>query len=246
MSTLSNKTALVTGSSRGIGATIAKSLAAAGARVVVNYAGRADAADAVVKEIAAAGGEALAVQADVSKAGEVKALFDRAEERFGKVNILVNNAGVIVYKLIADTTDEDFDRVLNINVRGVFYALREAATRLENGGRVINFSTTVTRMMLPTYGAYAASKGAVEQMTRVFAKEVGARGITVNAVSPGPTNTELFNEGKSPEVIQRMAALAALNRIGEPEDIARVVTFLASDEAGWISGQILPVNGGVA
>jgi 3-oxoacyl-[acyl-carrier protein] reductase len=197
-------------------------------------------------DIANAGGEAAALQGDVSKAADVKQLFDGTLARFGKLDILVNNAGIILYKKLADITDEEFDRLLAINVKGVFYCLREAATRLADGGRIINFSSTTTRMLLPTYSAYVATKGAVEQMTRSFAKEVGARGITVNAVSPGPVNTELFTTGKSEEEIKRMGAMAAMGRIGEPEDIARVVTFLASDEAGWISGQNVGLNGGLA
>jgi 3-oxoacyl-[acyl-carrier protein] reductase len=246
MHSLAHKTALVTGSSRGIGASIARHLAAAGAKVIVNYAAGRKAADEVVAAITAAGGEAFAVQADVSKAAEVRALFDAALERFGRLDILVNNAGIILYKKLAEITDEEFDRLLDLNVKAVFYALREAATRLADGGRIINLSSTTTRIMLPTYGGYVATKGAVEQMSRVFAKEVGGRGITVNVVSPGPVNTELFRTGKTDEDIGRMAAMAALGRIGEPEDIARVVCFLASEEAGWISGQNLGANGGLA
>ncbi|MBV9489915.1 MAG: SDR family oxidoreductase [Verrucomicrobia bacterium] len=246
MKPLENKVALVTGSSRGIGAATAKSLAVAGAEVVVNYAGNARAADEVVAAIRAAQGEALAVQADISKAAEVKSLFDAAINHFGRLDILVNNAGVILYKRLAEIADDEFDRLLNINVKGVFYTLREAATRLSDGGRIINLSSTTTRLTLPTYAAYVATKGAVEQMTRVFAKEVGVRGITVNVVSPGPVNTELFTTGKTEEDIKRMASMAALGRIGEPEDIARVVCFLASEEAGWISGQNLGANGGLA
>lgn len=246
MKSLENKVALVTGASRGIGAAIAKDLGKAEAKVIVNYAGNAQAAEEVVAAIRASGSEALAVQGDVSKVAEVKRLFDTAINHFGKLDILVNNAGVILYKKLAEITDEEFERLLGINVRGVFYALREAATRLADGGRIINFSSTTTRMMLPTYSAYVATKGAVEQLTRVFAKEMGVRGITVNVVSPGPVNTELFTTGKSEEDIKRMANLAALGRIGEPEDIARVVCFLASDEAGWISGQNLGANGGLA
>jgi 3-oxoacyl-[acyl-carrier protein] reductase len=246
MKSLENKVALVTGASRGIGAAIAKDLGKAGAKVIVNYAGNAQAAEEVVAAIRASGSEALAVQGDVSKVAEVKRLFDTAINHFGRLDILVNNAGVILYKRLAEITDEEFDRLLGINMRGVFYTLREAATRLAGGGRIINLSSTTTRMMLPTYSAYVATKGAVEQLTRVFAKEVGVRGITVNVVSPGPVNTELFITGKSEEDIKRMANLAALGRIGEPEDIARVVCFLASDEAGWISGQNVGANGGLA
>ena len=212
----------------------------------MNYAGRADAAAEVVKSIVSAGGEAIAVQGDVSKSADVVALFDAAEKRWGKVDILVNNAGVILYKRLDQTTDEEFDRLLDINIKGTFYALREAGRRMANGGRIINFSSTTTRMLLPTYASYCATKAAVEQMTRIFAKEVGARGITVNVVSPGPTKTDLFLTGKSDADLQRMAGLAALNRLGEPDEIADVVAFLASDAAGWINAQNIGVNGGIA
>lgn len=246
MSSLSGKVAIVTGSSRGIGARIATRLAQAGAGVVVNYAGRRDAAEQVVQSIEAGGGRALAVQGDVSKPQDVRALFDAAVERFGRVHILVNNAGIILYKRLDQTTDDEFDRLFAVNVKGVFNALREASRRLEDGGRIINFSSSTTRLMLPTYASYCATKAAVEQLTRIFAKEVGQRGITVNVVSPGPTNTELFTEGKSEADIQRLAAMAALGRIGQPEDIANLVLFLASDEAGWISAQNIGANGGLA
>lgn len=243
---LSNKVAIVTGSSKGIGMHIAKSLADAGASVVVNYASDQTGADRVVSEIIASGGDAIAIRADVSKTADVKALFDTAIAKFGKVDLLINNAGIAIYKLIKDTTDDDFDRIFDINVRGVFLTLREAATRLENGGRIINLSSSVTRLMMPSYGTYSATKAAVEQMTRIFAKEVGLRGITVNSISPGPTNTELFTAGKNDETIKRLASMAALGRIGEPDDIARVVLFLASEEAAWLTAQNLGVNGGFA
>jgi 3-oxoacyl-[acyl-carrier protein] reductase len=243
---LQNKVAIITGSSRGIGAHIAKALARAGAKVVVNYAANRAAADQVVAEIQSAGGEAIGVKADVGKAEEVKGLFDAAVAQFGKVDIVVNNAGIAIYKRIQETTDEDFDRIFNINVKGVFLMLREAATRLENGGRIVNCSSSVTRLMMPTYGTYSATKAAVEQLTRVFAKEVGQRAITVNSILPGPTNTELFTEGKSEATIQRLASMTALGRIGEPEDIARVVLFLVSDAASWVTAQNLGVNGGFA
>jgi 3-oxoacyl-[acyl-carrier protein] reductase len=246
MPTLANKVALITGSSRGIGAAIAKDLAAAGAKVIVNYAGNRQAAGEVVASITAAGGEAFAVQADVSKSADVKQLFDAALAQYGKLDILVNNAGIVLYKKLADVTDAEFDHLIDINLKGTFYTLREAATRLSDGGRIVNFSSTTTRVMMPTYSAYVATKGAVEQMTRVFAKEMGSRGITVNVVSPGPVNTELFMTGKSEADVARMAAMAALGRIGQPEDISRVVRFLVSDEAAFISGQNLGVNGGLA
>lgn len=243
---LLDKVAIITGSSRGIGAEIARTLGHAGAKVIVNYSESHAAAEAVCEAIAAAGSEALAVQADVSNPADVRKLFDMAIERFGRVDILVNNSGVLVSKKMAEISDEEFDRVLNINVKGVFYALREAAFRLADGGRVVSLSSTVTRLMLPNYGAYAASKGAVEQLTRVFAREVGERGITANIVSPGPVNTEMFTTGKSEETIKRMAAMSFLGRVGEPEDIARVVLFLASEEAGWVTGQNISASGGAA
>lgn len=246
MTSLQDKIAMVTGASRGIGAEIAVALARAGASVVVNYAGNEAAADAVVSRINGLGSEALPARADVSNSAEVKGLFDAAIARFGQVDILVNNAGIALYKTIQDTSDEEFDRVFAINVKGTFYCLREAATRLSNGGRVVNISSSVTRVMLPTYGPYSATKGAVEQLTRVFAKEVGSRGITVNSVSPAPTNTELFAQGKSEELIKRLASMSALGRIGEPDDIAKVVLFLASDEAAWVTGQNIGANGGFA
>ncbi|MBD1362878.1 SDR family oxidoreductase [Mucilaginibacter sp. ZT4R22] len=246
MKTLSQKVILVTGASRGIGAAIAHKLASQGAKVIVNYAGGKDAAAETVNSIISKGGEAIALQADVSKADEVKALFDNAIAHYGRIDVLVNNAGIMITKLIKDTTDEDFTRQFDINVRGTFNTMREAAAKLADKGSIINFSSTTTRVMMPTYGTYVATKAAVEQLTRVFAKEVGARGINVNSVSPGPTNTELFTKGKPQEVIDRLASLSAFNRIGEPEDIAQVVAFLAGDEAKWISAQNLGINGGMA
>jgi len=246
MSTLTNKVILVTGASRGIGATIALTLANAGAKVIVNYARGKEAADEVVNNIQQQGGEAIALQADVSKTAEVKALFDAAIAQYGRIDVLVNNAGILINKLIKDTTDEDFNRQFEINVKGTFNTMREAATRLADNGSIINFSTSVNRIMLPTYATYVATKAAVEQLTRVFSKEVGSRHINVNSVSPGPTNTELFTTGKSAETINRLAALSAFNRIGEPNDIAQVVLFLASDAAKWINAQNIGVNGGMA
>lgn len=246
MNTLNQKVILVTGASRGIGATIAQQLAAAGAKVIVNYAGNKEAAEDVVSTIEEQGGEAIALQADVSKAADVKKLFDEAIAHYGRIDVLINNAGVMITKQIKDTTDEEYTRQFDINVKGTFNTLREAATRLADNGSIINFSTSVNRLMLPGYGTYVATKAAVEQLTRVFAKEMGSRNINVNSVSPGPTNTELFTTGKSKELIDRLASLSAFNRIGEPEDIAKVVVFLASDDAKWISAQNLGINGGMA
>ncbi|MDR4950948.1 SDR family oxidoreductase [Chryseobacterium sp. ES2] len=246
MSTLNNKVILVTGASRGIGAEIAQQLASTGAKVIVNYAGGKDAAEQVVASIKDKGGDAIAIQADVSNSEAVKQLFDQAISHYGKIDVLVNNAGIMITKLIKDTTDEDFSRQFDINVRGTFNTLREAATQLADNGSIINFSSTTTRVMMPTYGTYVATKGAVEQLTRVFAKEVGSRGINVNAILPGPTNTALFTEGKPQEVIDRLASLNAFNRLGEPADIAKIVVFLAGDDAKWISGQTIGANGAMA
>ncbi|MGO2385993.1 MAG: SDR family oxidoreductase [Psychrobacter sp.] len=246
MTTLKNKVAIVTGSSKGIGAQIAMLLAESGAKTVINYANDDAAANDIVNQIKEAGSEAIAVQADVSDSQQVAALFDATINAFGKPDILVNSAGIMDNKPIAETTDEDFDRTFAVNAKGTFNTLREAATKLNDGGRIVNLSSTTTRMMLPTYGIYCATKGAVEQLTRVFAKEIGERGITVNAVSPGPTDTELFNQGKSDETIEKLASMSAFNRIGEPVDIARVVAFLVSEEAAWITGQNIGANGGVA
>ncbi len=246
MRNLEGKVAIVTGASRGIGAAIARELAKSGASVVVNYVRNRKAANELIQKIKAAGGTGLGVQADVGTPAGAAELFDSAVSAFRKVDILVNNAGVITYKTIAETSEADFDRIFRTNVKGVFLMLKEAAARLENNGRIVNFSSSVTRMMFPRYGAYSASKAAVEQFTRVFAKEVGGRGITVNCVLPGPTDTELFREGKTEEEIARIASAAALGRIGLPEDIARVVLFLVGDEAAWVSGQTIGVNGGFA
>jgi 3-oxoacyl-[acyl-carrier protein] reductase len=246
MKNLANKVILVTGASRGIGAAVAKNLAERGAKVIVNYAGGVQSAEETVAAIINAGGNAIAVQADVSKSDEVKAIFDQAIAHYGKINVLVNNAGIMITKLIKDTTDEDFTRQFDINVRGTFNTLREAATRLEDNGSIINFSTSVNRIMLPGYSTYVATKAAVEQLTRVMAKEVGTRGININSISPGPTNTALFITGKPQEVIDRLASLSAFNRLGEPEDIAQTVAFLASDDAKWITAQNIGVNGGMA
>jgi 3-oxoacyl-[acyl-carrier protein] reductase len=243
---LKGKVALITGASRGIGRAIAERLSRDGAAVVVNYARNADAAGNVVAEIEAAGGQAFAVQADVGRVSEVVRLFDETIAHFGKLDILVNNAGIMCNKPISAVTEEEFDRVFAVNVKGTFFACQQAATRLAEGGRILNFSSTTTVMMLPTYGAYVASKSAVEQLSRSLAKELGPRGITVNVVSPGPTDTELFNAGKTEEQRQRLAQASAFGRVGQPPEIAEVVAFLASDAANWVTGQNIRVNGGVA
>ena len=243
---LNGKVALVTGASRGIGRAIAARLAREGASVVVNYARSASEAHEAVATIKSEGGRAIAVQADVAKTEDLQRLFDQTTEHFGKIDILVNNAGVLTTKPIAEVTEEDFEKLFAVNVKGTFFACRLAAQRMSRGGRIINISTTVTNLMLPNYSLYAASKGAVEQITRTLAKELGARKITVNGVSPGPTDTELFRAGKTEEQIEGMAQMSAFGRLGRPADIADVVAFLVSEEARWISGQNLRTNGGLA
>jgi 3-oxoacyl-[acyl-carrier protein] reductase len=240
---LKDKVAIITGAGRGIGAEIARRFAKEGAKVVVNYASSVADAEAVVSEIKAAGGDAIAVNEDVSKKQDCVALFDAAEKAYGKADILINNAGLILYKPLVAVTEEEYDRIFAVNVKGTFLTCQLAATRLRDNGVILNFSSSTTALALPTYGTYVATKGAVEQMSHVFAKEVGARGIRVNVVSPGPVMTDLFTTGKSEEDIKRMASLSAFNRIGEPKDIANVVTWLASEEASWVSGQNLRANG---
>ena len=241
---LKGKVAIVTGASRGIGAAVAEHLAREGASVVVNYVDSADKAKAVVKRIEAAGNRAVAIQADVGKAADVQRLFDESIKQFGKVDILVNNAGIPLYKMVAEITEKEFDQILATNVKGVFLTCKQAARCMPDDGRIVNVSSSVTGLMLSTYVAYAATKGAVEQMTRHLAHELGRRGITVNTVSPGPTDTELFGEGKTEAHKQEFSRMAALGRLGEPTDIADVVTFLVTDDARWITGQNIRVNGG--
>ena len=240
------RVALVTGASRGIGAAVAQRLAADGHAVAVNYAGNEAAANATVAAIEAAGGRALAVRADVANAADVTAMFDTIEAALGPVDVLVNNAGILPYVTIAETSDEVFARTMAVNVTGTFNTMRAAATRLLDGGRIVNFSTSVLHMAPPTYGVYVATKGAVEALTRVFAKELRGRRITCNAVAPGPVATELFLNGKSDDLVEQIAQQAPLGRLGQPDDIAGVVSFLAGQDGGWVNGQVLRANGGLA
>ncbi|ALB44923.1 MULTISPECIES: SDR family oxidoreductase [Clostridium] len=244
MRNLEGKVAIITGASRGIGSAIAKQLSALGAKVVVNYSNNAVKAEEVVEEITKSGEQAVAIKADVSNIKDVERLFSETITKFGKVDILVNNAGVILYKLLSDVTEEEFDKLFNINVKGTYFACQQAMKHMENNGRIINFSTSVVGSMFPTYSVYAATKGAVEQITRQLAKEFGHKKITINAVAPGPINTELFNIGKTDEQIEAIRQMNSFGRIGEPDDIANTIEFLVSDKAQWITGQTLRINGG--
>jgi len=245
MSSPSNKVAIVTGASRGIGAAIAERLARDGFTVLINYSGDAAPAEALVEEIESAGGQARAVQADVSDPAAVRRMFDAAEAAFGGVDVLVNNAGIMALKPVAEMEDDGFDRLIAVNLKGTFNTLREAARRLRAGGRIVNFSSSVVGLYQPTYGAYAATKAGVEALTHILSKELRGRNITVNAVAPGPTATDLFLKGKPQEVVDHLAKLAPLERLGQPEDIANTVAFLVGPDAGWINGQILRANGGI-
>jgi 3-oxoacyl-[acyl-carrier protein] reductase len=245
MTTPTNRVAIVTGASGGIGAAVAERLAKDGFTVVVNYAGNAASAQAVVARIEAAGGRAVAAQADISDVAAVARMFESTETAFGGVDVLINNAGIMNMATIKDSTDDLFDRHIEVNLRGTFNTLREAARRLRDGGRIVNFSSSITSRLVPTYGVYAATKAAVEAMTSILAKELRGRNITVNAVAPGPTATKLFLDGKPQEVVDQLSKMAPLERLGQPEDIADAVAFLAGPDGGWINGQTLRANGGI-
>ncbi|MFG1380960.1 SDR family oxidoreductase [Xanthobacter versatilis] len=245
MTSHTSKVAIVTGAAGGIGAAVAERLARDGFTVVVNYAGKTAPADALVAKIVAAGGHALTAQADVSNADSVRRMFDSAETAFGGVDVLINTAGIMALASIADSDDALFDRHIAVNLKGTFNTLREAARRLRNGGRIVNFSSSVVGLLQPTYGVYAATKAAVEAMTSILAKELRGRSITVNAIAPGPTATRLFLDGKPQEVVDRLAKLAPLERLGQPEDIAAAVAFLVGPDGAWINGQTLRANGGI-
>src|SRR4051794_31745512 len=240
-----DRVAIVTGASGGIGSALAERLAQDGFAMVVHYAGRAEPAEELVRRIEGDGGRALAVQADVADAAAVARLFDAAEQVFGGVDVLVNSGGIMALAPIAESDDALFERQVAVNLKGSFNTMREAARRLRGGGRIINLSSSLTGLLMPTYGVYAATKAGVEALTSVLAKELRGRGITVNALAPGPTATPLFLDGKPQEVIDRMAKAAPLERLGEPRDIAGAVAFLAGPDGAWVNGQTLRVNGGI-
>jgi 3-oxoacyl-[acyl-carrier protein] reductase len=245
MTNETNKVAIVTGASRGIGAAVAERLAADGFTVVINYSGDAKSAEALARKIEAKGGRALTAKTDVSDVNAVRGMFDGAEAAFGGVDVLINNAGIMKLAKIADSDDALFDQQIAVNLKGTFNALREAARRLRDGGRIVNFSTSVVGTKLETYAVYAATKAAVEMFTAILSKELRGRSITVNAVAPGPTATDLFLVGKSPELIDRFAKMNPLERLGTPQDIAAAVSFLAGPDGSWINGQVLRANGGM-
>jgi 3-oxoacyl-[acyl-carrier protein] reductase len=237
--------ALITGASRGIGAVVARRLARDGYAIAINYASSAAEADVLVAELKNGGVSACAIQADVSESAEVHRMFDLVEEQLGKINVLVNNAGILKTAPLAQSTDDLFEQSFAINVQGVFNTLREAASRMNDGGRIINLSSTTLGLNLPGYAVYNGTKAAVEAFTRVFSKELRGRHITVNAVAPGPVATDLFLTGKTDEQIQTFAKMSPLERLGQPQDIAGVIAFLAGPDGGWVNGQVLRANGGI-
>jgi 3-oxoacyl-[acyl-carrier protein] reductase len=245
MDNQTNKVAIVTGASRGIGAAIAKRLAADGFTVVVNYAGSAAEAEALVTRIEAAGGHAVSARADVSDPAAVARMFDAAEAAFGGVDMLVNNAGIMKLASLAESDDALFDSQIAINLKGSFNTLREAAKRMRNGGRIVNLSSSVVDLRPVNYAVYAATKAGVEAMTHILTKELRGRNITVNAVAPGPTATALFLDGKPQSMIDTLANAAPLERLGLPDDIANIIAFLAGPDGSWINGQVLRANGGM-
>jgi 3-oxoacyl-[acyl-carrier protein] reductase len=241
---LEGKVAIVTGAATGIGKAIALAFGEAGARVVVNHLDRPDLAEAVVAQISRNGGEALAVAADIGRRADFEALVSATIDRLGSWDVLVNNAGIALVKPFGEVTDDEFDKSFEVNVKGTFHGCQLALERMADGGRVINISSSTTGLMLPGYGVYDATKGAIEAMTHVIAKEFGGRGITINAVSPGATETETYRTGKRKEFVASLEAMSAFGRLGRPEEVAAVVAFLASDRGHWITAQNVRVNGG--
>src|SRR5215211_7215758 len=242
----STKSVIVTGASRGIGRAVAIRLAGDGFAVVVNYAGNTTKAEGVVSDIKSIGGQAIAVQADVANAADLERLFKQAIDTFKEISVVVNCAGIMPLSPITEGDLELFDKVITTNLRGTFVVLGQASRKVASGGRIIAFSTSVIATAFPTYGPYIASKAGVEGLVRVLANEMRGHNITVNAVAPGPVATELFLTGKSEAQIEQLRKLPPLERLGQPEDIASIVSFLAGPDGGWVNGQVLRANGGFA
>jgi 3-oxoacyl-[acyl-carrier protein] reductase len=240
------KSAIVTGASGGIGSEIAKRLVRDGFGVIVHYAGKPAPAQAVVAEIEAAGGQAISVQADVASVPDVERLFQESIDTYGNPEVVVHSAGVMLLSLISAGDVETFDKVITTNLRGTFLVLAQAAKHVRDGGRIIAFSSSVIAKSFPTYGPYIASKAGVEGLVHVLANELRGRNITVNAVAPGPVGTDLFLRGKSETQIEEFKKLSPLERLGSPEDIANVVSFLAGSDGGWVNSQVIRANGGFA
>jgi 3-oxoacyl-[acyl-carrier protein] reductase len=238
------KCAIVTGASGGIGRAVAIRLAHDGFAIIVHYSGNRASADNVVKEIEKTGGRAFAIQAEVSNPSDINKLFKKALETFGLIDVVVNTAGIMELEPIEANDLESFDRVIATNLRGTFIVFANAAKYIKEGGRIIGFSSSVIAKSFPTYGAYIASKAGVEGLVHVFANELRGRNVTVNAVAPGPVATKLFLEGKSEAEINQLKKLAPLERLGEADDIAKVVSFLAGPDGEWINGQVIRANGG--
>lgn len=243
--TTEQRVAIVTGGSRGIGRQVALQLAADGFAVVVGYAGNKEAAEEVVRDVEAAGGTAFAARADVGDEAEVAALFDLAEATYGGVDAVVHAAGRMLLSPVAELDLDELDALYRTNIRGTFAVDQQAARRLRPGGALVNFSSSVVGLAFPSYGAYAASKGAVEALTLILARELRGRDVTVNVVAPGPTATDLFLDGKDEETVARLAAQPPLERLGTPRDIASVVSFLVGPGGRWVNGQVLRANGGI-
>ncbi len=246
MTNSATKSAIVTGASGGIGGSVAKRLAKDGFSVIVNYAGKPAPAQAVVADLKAAGGQGIAVQADVAIATDVERLFKESIDAFGRPNVVVHCAGIMPLFPIASGDVTAFDKVIATNLRGTFLVFAQAAQHVLDGGRIMAFSSSVLAKSFPTYGAYIASKAGVEGLVHVLANELRGRNISVNAIAPGPVATELFLKGKSEEQIAEISKMAPLERIGQPVDIANVVSFLAGPDGGWVNSQVLRANGGFA
>ena len=246
MKTSLTKSAIVTGASGGIGRVVAKRLASDGFAVAVHYAGNPAKAEAVVTEIKGAGGKAIAVQADVAKPADVETLFNQTLDAFGTIDVVVHSAGIMPLLPIAGGDVETFDKVITTNLRGTFVVLAQAAQHVSSGGRIIAFSSSVIAKSFPTYGPYIASKAGVEGLVRVLANELRGRNITVNAVAPGQVETDLFLKGKSDALIDELKKMNPLERLGQPEDMANLVSFLAGPDGGWVNAQVLRANGGFA